>query len=143
AQLRAAIGSLGSGAKARLGPTWTALIVAQIAITVAFLPPALFKGALTIKMAVREQAFARDEYLTTHFHVERDAGATTALADSAAIERAKAMVAALYAGVAIEPGVVGATITSMHPWSGGSAPMDVEGRDAPAQRVGIATVDAT
>src|SRR5262249_15415949 len=43
-QLRATIGSMGSGAKARLGATWTALIVAQITITVALLPPAMLKS---------------------------------------------------------------------------------------------------
>ena len=53
AQLREAIGSMGSGTKARLGPTWTALIVAQVAIAVAILPPALLKGAQTSSMALQ------------------------------------------------------------------------------------------
>jgi putative ABC transport system permease protein len=140
--LRAAIGSLGSGAKARLGPTWTALIVAQIAITVAFLPPALFKGTLTIKTAMNKQEFARGEYLTTGIQVERDAQATTLRADSAALERARAIVAALVARLTLEPGVVGTTITSTSPLGGNAAPMEVEGSAALPERAGVRVVDA-
>ncbi|HZF67740.1 MAG TPA: ABC transporter permease, partial [Gemmatirosa sp.] len=43
-QLRAAMGSLGSDAKARLGSTWTVRIVAQVAIAVAVLPAAIQQG---------------------------------------------------------------------------------------------------
>src|SRR6185295_16364686 len=53
AKLRGAMGSLGSGAKAQLGVTWTVLIVAQVAITVAVLPPALLKGWEMIQAASR------------------------------------------------------------------------------------------
>jgi ABC-type antimicrobial peptide transport system permease subunit len=68
-QLRDAMGSLGSGAKARLGPTWTALIVAQLAITVTVLPMALIKGHRMIRTAQQEPGFASGEYLLTQFFV--------------------------------------------------------------------------
>jgi predicted permease len=141
-QLRDAMGSLGSGAKARLGPTWTALIVAQLAITVTVLPMALIKGHRMIRTAQQEPGFASGEYLSTQFVVERELQTTTdARADSAAADSARATVRTLIARITNEPGVVGATITSSKPWEGNSALMDIDGVDAPAQRVRIMTVD--
>ena len=142
AQLRAAMSSLGGGAKAKLGPTWTALIVAQIAITVAVLPVAMIKGWQTIAMARHESGFAAGEYLSTRFLVERDMETSTnARADSVAADSARTIVTTLVARVATEPGVVGATITSSKPWEGSGSWMDVDGVNAPAQKVRVITVD--
>jgi len=142
AQLREAIGSLGSGAKARLGPTWTALIVAQVAIAVAILPPALLKGGQTVEMALRQPGFAPGEYLSTRYLVESEVEATLAARpDDAAADSTRAIVTELVERVATEPGVVGVTVTSSEPWSGGHDRVEVDGVDGPAERVRIITVD--
>ncbi|HKG90801.1 MAG TPA: ABC transporter permease [Gemmatimonadaceae bacterium] len=144
AQLRAAMGSLGSGARARLGPTWTALIVAEIAIAVALLPPAMYKGALTLRIALQPPGFAAGEYLSTQFLVERDAQAgSDSLAERAAADSAHAIVTELLTRLANEPGVVGTTVTIGPPWEGGGGTIDVEGVDQPPQRVRVATVDTS
>jgi len=93
AKLRGAMGSLGSGAKAQLGSTWTVLIVAQVAITVALLPPALLKGWEMIQEANRPPSFAAGEYLATRFVVESDAepAAIASENDVAAADTARAI----------------------------------------------------
>ena len=142
AQLRVAMGSFGSGAKARLGPTWTVLIVVQIAIAVALLPTGLHKGWETIRMAVREPGFETSEYLATRFIVDRDVDAAAYTpADTAAADSVRRIVTTFLARLATEPGVVGATITTSEPWSGWRAMLEVDGANLPPQRVRIATID--
>ncbi|HUQ83843.1 MAG TPA: ABC transporter permease [Gemmatimonadaceae bacterium] len=144
AQLREAIGSLGSGTKARLGPTWTALIVVQVAIAVAILPPAMLKGSEMVQMALRPAGFAPSEYLSTQYRVEREVEATTdSIAASAANDSARAIVAELVRRVAGEPGVVGVTVTSSEPWNGGHGLMQVDGTDGPAKTTSVITVDTS
>ncbi|HEX2205664.1 MAG TPA: ABC transporter permease [Longimicrobium sp.] len=144
AQLRAAMGSIGSGARAQLGRTWTVLIVAQVAIAVAVLPPAMLKGRQTVQMALRQPGFAAGEYLSTWFLVERDFEATTdARADSVAADSARTIVTALLARLATEPGVVGATVTSGAPWEGAGEVIEVDGADLPPRRVRVGTVDTS
>ena len=142
AQLREAIGSLGSGAKARLGPTWTALIVVQVAIAVAILPPAMLKSTQAVRMALQPPGFAPGEYLSTMFRVEREVEATTdERAARAAADSARVIVTELIERVSTEPAVVGVTVTSGKPWSGGHDRVEVDGIDAPSERVRIITVD--
>ena len=142
AQLREAIGSLGSGTKARLGPTWTALIVFQVAIAVAILPPAILKGTQTVQMALRHPGFAADEYLSAQYLVERDVGATLdTLSSKAAADSTRAIVTELVERVASEAGVVGLTIAGSEPWSGGHDRVEVDGATGPSQRVRVVTVD--
>jgi len=142
AQLREAIGSLGSGAKARLGPTWTALIVAQVAIAVAILPPAMYKGAQTIHMALQPAGFVPGEYLSTRFWVESDVGASLdEVTQRAANDTARAIVRELVHRLATEPGVVGVTVTGSEPWAGGRNQVEVDGADAQSGKVRTTGVD--
>jgi hypothetical protein len=109
AKLRGAMGSIGSGAKAQLGATWTVLIVAQVAITVVVLPPALLKGWEMIQQARRPQSFTAGEYLASRFVVESEM-APAAIAsenDAAAADTARAIMHRLIARLATEPGVAG------------------------------------
>ena len=141
AQLREAIGSMGSGTKARLGPTWTTLIVVQVAVAVAILPPALLKGGQNVRMALAKPGFAPGEYLSTWFLVERDMETSTdTTAARAARDSARAIVTELVGRLATEPGVVGATVTSTDPWSAGHSRVQVD-RAGPSERVGVITVD--
>ena len=144
AQLREAIGSMGSGTKARLGPTWTALIIAQVAIAVAILPPALLKGGQMVQLALQKPGFATGEYLSTQFLVDRDVEASTdSIAARAAMDSSRAIVKKLVERIAIEPGVVGVTVTSSDPWGGGHDRVEVDRADGPSERVGYSTVDTS
>ena len=144
AQLRAAMGRLGSGAKARLGPTWTVLIVAQVAIAVAVLPAAIRQGGQMVRGAFQEPGFAAGEYLTTQFSVARDADAgADARSDSAAADSARAIITEFRARLETEPAVVGTTLTSGEPWSGGQAAEEAEGVDGPPVIVRVLSVDTS
>jgi predicted permease len=137
-KLRGAMGSLGSGAKAQLGATWTVLIVAQVAITVAVLPPALLKGWEVIQEARRPQSFAAGEYLTTRFAVESDADPSAIATDTA-----RAILHRLIARLAIEPGVAGTSITTDAPWEGNGASLEADRGVADAKRAIILNVDTS
>jgi putative ABC transport system permease protein len=145
AKLRGAMGSLGSGAKAQLGATWTVLIVAQVAITVAFLPPALLKGWEVIQEASRPPSFTAGEYLATQFVVESDAqpAAIGSESDAAAADSARAIMRRFIARLAIEPGVAGASITTGAPWEGIGAALEADGRVTEAKRAVILNVDTS
>jgi len=143
-QLRFAMGSLGSGAKAKLGATWTTLIVAQVGITVAILPPAMLKGGQTVRMALQPQGFAQGEYLSANFFVAREFQVNASESDArAAADSARVTITTLLARLANESGVVGATITSSAPWTGGRDPVEVEGVDAPALSTRTQWVDTS
>src|SRR5687768_14370794 len=138
------MGSLGSGAKARLGKTWTVLIVAQVAIAVAVLPAAILQGGRMLQSALREPGFAPGEHLSTQFVVQRDADATTdARADSAAADSARAIAAALLARLATGPGGGGGAGTDGTPWGGGLGGLGAGGADRPPQKARVMHVDTS
>lgn len=130
AKLRGAMGSLGSGAKAQLGVTWTVLIVAQVAITVAVLPSTLLRAWEIIRETNRAQEFAPNEYLATRFTIESNADSTT-------------IVRRLMAQLASEPGVVGATVTTDALWEGETATLEADGAVTEAKRATAMAVDTS
>jgi putative ABC transport system permease protein len=143
-RLRMAMGSLGSGARAKLGATWTTLIITQVGITVAILPPAMLKGGQTVRMAVQPQGFASGEYLSANFFAARESQVNTSEAgERAAADSVRLTITTLLARLANETGVVGATITAGVPWEGTRDPIEVEGLDAPARSIRIQWVDTS
>jgi putative ABC transport system permease protein len=148
-QLRTTMGSLGSGAKAKLGRTWTVLIVAQVAVAVAILPMAMLKGGESIQGAFRPAGFQAGEYLAAQFQVEPDLGPTSGPNEDGpgamqVMDSTRAIVNTLMSELAAEPGVVGATFTLSLPWygSGGRGPdVEVEGAEGTGHRLRPATVD--
>ena len=96
-------------------------------------------------MALREPDFASGEYVSTSYWVERETEAiNTASTDSAVADSAGRVVTALLARLMTEPGVIGASVTGSIPWEGdGRALLEVDGVDAPSQRVSIAAVDTS
>lgn len=62
------IGSGGSGA--RLGKTWTLLIVAQVAFAVALLPTAISNGWGSLKQGIAGLGFAAEEYLSAQLGMD-------------------------------------------------------------------------
>ncbi|MBW8868913.1 MAG: ABC transporter permease [Acidobacteria bacterium] len=120
------------------------LIVGQVAITVAVLPPALLKGWEMIQAASRPQGFTAGAYLATRFVVESDAkpGAIASENDAAAADTARAIMHRLIARLTIEPGVAGASITTDAPWEGISAAMEADGMTE-AKRTVVLNVDTS
>jgi putative ABC transport system permease protein len=143
-RLRIAMGSLGSGAGAKLGATWTALIIIQVGITVAILPPAMLKGGHTVRMALQPQGFAPNTYLSANFFAARESQVNVTDADArAAADSVRLTITTLLARLANETSVVGATITGGVPWDGNRDPIEIEGIDAPAQTTRTLSVDTS
>jgi putative ABC transport system permease protein len=141
-QLRMTMGSVGGGTAPKLGRTWTFLIVAQVAIAVAVLPPAMLNGTEMLRHANQELGFAAEEYLSAQFVIDDIdlAGGGDAAADSARRDSLLATVPALVARLESQPGVVGVTVGNAIPGDGwmARAELDVPRRQA---RVRYASVD--
>ncbi|MGH7483191.1 MAG: ABC transporter permease, partial [Longimicrobiales bacterium] len=87
--LRSGLSALGGSTGVRLGKTWTALIVAQVAVAVAILPAGLFNAWDWSRYGLVRPAFPADEYLTAGLVPEREraAGEATAALESAFADR--------------------------------------------------------
>jgi putative ABC transport system permease protein len=126
AQLRSTLSALSGGSKPQLGRTWTALIVTQVAVTVAVLPPAIVMGQHWITQAITQPGFPAEEFLGAQFRIEREGNSFTD-ADLETPEFRNAMRAAQTAVVAAletDPSVVGTTFAMEIP--GGDFPESIE-----------------
>jgi predicted permease len=134
--LRPAIGSAGAGSQARLGRTWTALIVVQVTGAVAILPPAMLRSAELATQALRPPSFPAEEFLAAELEIEpeEDVAADRPQAEAARAAAARATWNRLLARLAEEPDVAGVTVSDGLPWGGGTRSVEVEG----AQRSGVA-----
>jgi putative ABC transport system permease protein len=143
AQLRAVMLGLGGGAKAQLGRTWTFFIVAQVAIAVAALPPALLWLTDLIEQATRKPGFAAHEILGARFLIEGEGDASWNAARTGAerAARARATQTELVARLASEPGVVGVTIATGMPGGERINYVQVDGAETSVQ-VRAGQVDA-
>ena len=131
-ELRATIGSPGAGSQARLGRTWTALIVVQVAVAVAILPPALLKSVELTTQSMRPAAFPAREFLSATVVVEPEVddgggGGGSQQADAARAERTRATLNRLLARLEEEPAVAGVALAAGKPWGGGRDAVEVEG----------------
>ncbi|HYN06321.1 MAG TPA: ABC transporter permease [Vicinamibacterales bacterium] len=105
------------GTNAHLGRTWTALIVAEVAFSVAILPGSVFFAWQSIGQTASSPGFAADRFLTTRLLMDADL-VPSARADAYAREfdaRYEARVTDLIRRAASEPDVSAVTIASNHP----------------------------
>jgi predicted permease len=70
--------SPGSGSRMQMGRLWTTLIVAQVAVTVAVLPTAMFLSWMAIRFRTGDPGFASREFLTAQVLVDRASEPETA-----------------------------------------------------------------
>src|SRR5690606_3919672 len=98
------------GGGLRFGGVWTAVIVAQVAVTVAFPAVVLLEYKELDRVRSYDVGFAAEEYLAVRLEMETPPGAD---ADSAAMAAHRArfgmLVETLRHRVAAEPGVAGVT----------------------------------
>ncbi len=111
-------GTTGGGGGLQFGGVWTAVIVAQVAVTVAFPGLVLVEGREQQRIRSYDAGFAADEYLTVKLDLEPTPGVDAAGdAAAAAAYRARLGMLAetLRQRVAAEPGVVGVTFVDQLP----------------------------
>jgi putative ABC transport system permease protein len=108
-------GTTGGGGL-RFGGVWTAVIVAQVAVTVAFPAIVLLEAREQQRVRSYDVGFAADEYLAVQLGMEAAPGVET---DTAAVAARRArfgmLVETLRHRVAAEPGVLGVTFTDQLP----------------------------
>ncbi len=119
-QIESGVQSLGARTSAKLGMTWAILVVAQVAISLAFLPLAVELGWGTIRQGVLGPGFAAEQYLTAGLDLDRRSlGMTAAEADEQYALRFGALQTELIRRLESKPEVRGATISGMpgaEPW---------------------------
>jgi len=135
--LKATGGQMLSGLRAlsgrtgmRLGATWTALVVAQVALSLAALPSAVEMVWGTIRKGVLGPGFAAEEFLTARLEMDRESPAGLADPPAAAV-RFAAVQAELVRRLTAEPGVSGATVAAAVPGEEPWAVIEVDGVPLP------------
>jgi predicted permease len=140
------------GGGLRFGGIWTAVIVSQVAVTVAFPMTAFFVHRDAVQIRAIAADFPAAEYLSVQLRMDRETaeGAPADTSRAAFLARFRVTTEELERRLAAEPGVAGVTFADRlprmyHPArladldEGGAAPLH---RDYPAYRVSSASVDA-
>ena len=133
----------------RLGGIWTAVIVAQVAVTVAFPAVAFFLRHDVARMQSLDVGFRQEEYLSVRFEMDRDAPAASPQDTSHAsfLARYRSRYEELARRIAAEPAVIDVTFADVlpqmyHHWNqvevdeGALPPLDARGH-----RVSAASID--
>jgi hypothetical protein len=105
----------------RLGATWTTLVIAQVAFSVAVLPLATELAWGTVRTGVVGPGFAAEEFATARVALEGDA----ALSGNRQRELARRLLA--------DPGILGVAAALQPPGEEPWVFVDIEGRDAPSE----------
>jgi predicted permease len=134
-QLQSSLRELGGGTGMKLGGTWTALIVAQVAVAVAVMPGAGLMGWELIRYGLTEPGFPAEEFLTARLEMDEQGGpsADTAASRRESESRFASFQAELVRRLEAEPGVSDVTFASHVPGANempGS--VEVDGESAPA-----------
>ncbi len=119
--MRTGLRALGSRTGTQLGRTWTALVVLQVAMTLAALPVAIEIGWGTIRKGAIGPGFPADEYLTARIALERRTTDDEIPKDASNsyLTRFTMLQKELIQRLQSEPDIAGATIGSLpgdEPW---------------------------
>ena len=123
-QMQTGLHALGGGTGMRLGATWTALVVAQIALSLAILPSAAEMAWGTVRKGVLGPGFAAEELLTARLAMDRESSRDPAAAsgdlDREPTRSFTSLQAEVIRQLEAEPGVsavsVAAVIPGDEPW---------------------------
>jgi putative ABC transport system permease protein len=128
---------VGRGGTVRLGGVWTAVIVAQVALTAMLVPVAVVLGLQTWELRTVDQALPAADYLGAHLSLDGEAAG----ADDAR-SRFERDVRALERRLEAEPGVTGVTLATQVPGTMHPKPhVAVEAGTGPERQTQVAAVD--
>ena len=122
---RLGAGALAGRTSVRLGATWTTLVIAQVAFSVAVLPLAAEMAWGTLRTGVVGPGFAAEEFATARVALE--GGPRAELFGNRQRELARRLLA--------DPGIVGVAAALRPPGEEPWVFVDIEGRDAPTDVV--------
>ena len=144
----------GAGSGMRLGKTWTALIVAQVAVAVAILPITIEGIVKLTQRGMAKPAFANRPFLTASLRLDREGLGTddVATADAAFTARYASLETELVRRLEAEPGVANVVLSNATPGGEPNERIEVDGAPAATSpkvaaataaghAVGVGTVD--
>ena len=101
----------------QFGGVWTAVIVAQVAVTVTFPVTAFVARQMVVGVQTLDTGIAEEEYLSVRLDMDREElpGAPSAAVQAAFLERIRVLQQELEDLVSVEPGVVGLTLAAHLP----------------------------
>jgi putative ABC transport system permease protein len=133
-QLAGGLHALNRGSAPRLGRTWTAIVVAQVALSVAVVPTTAEFAWKQLRPAILGPGFEADEFFTVQLAIDaRDTPEAAAARFSAArLEMVRQLKA--------EPGIVAVTLCESEPFAERNVVVVV---DSKRESVGLNVVDGT
>jgi predicted permease len=123
--------SPGTGGRMRMGRLWTALIVIQVALTVALLPAAIFHAWSALRFRAGDSGFASKEFLTAQLVFDRTVFAPTADGEREFTTRLAAAHNELERRLQQESAISDVTFSLTEPGYERAAVLEVEGGQAP------------
>lgn len=118
------------GSRMELGPTWTLLIVLQVAVAVAVLPFASYVAGTSMSRGLTTAGYPADEILRGTLSMERDeapADAQVVASEADFASRFRARAEELERRLNAEPNVAGVLFSQAYPGNGSQARLEIEG----------------
>ncbi|HEX4912447.1 MAG TPA: FtsX-like permease family protein, partial [Vicinamibacterales bacterium] len=134
--------SPGSGSRMQMGRLWTTLIVAQVALTTALLPMAIFL-AWTLAGSRAEPGFASGEFLSAQLMADRTTEAPTDAGEREFTERLASLHGEIDRRLREDSRVSDVTFSLTAVGDERAAVLEVEGRDAPGDLVDYNIVEGS
>lgn len=136
--------SAGSGSRMQMGRLWTTLIVVQVAIAIAVLPPAMFHAWNSLRFRAGDRGYAAHEFLTMGLALDSgNAGASSSSSAAAFNESYARRHAELERTLEADPSVTAVTFSLAEPGGDLAAVLEVEGVPAPIDPVDYNIVEGT
>lgn len=132
--------SAGGGSGMQLGRMWTALIVAQVAVAVALLPPVIYNAWDAVSHALQQPPAGASRIVTMDVALDRTTGAPV---DDAFRAEYAARQEAVERQLESEPGVAAVTFAEAVPGTESAMVVEAEGGSAPAGAVDYAIVEGS
>lgn len=134
-RVQSSLRALGGGTGLRMGGTWTALIVAQVALALALLPGAVYHSWELTRIGFAEPGIEAEEYLTTYIAMDREAPASgeAEAYEEAFQARYADRLGELVTRLESEPGVTALALSSSAVGEEMKVRLEVEGDPAPAE----------
>jgi len=135
-QLQLGLRALGSGTGMRLGATWTALVVGQVAVSVALLPGTVEFAWGSLRSGILGPGFAAEEYLTARLALDRETSSGGLADPRPFVVQFADRLAELVRQLETEPGVSAVTLSAAAPGLEPWAQIEVDDDDSGSPAVG-------
>jgi predicted permease len=125
----------GGGSRMQMGPLWTLLIVAQVALTVTLLPVAMYFTWEGLRLRTGDMGFASGEVVTATLTHDRGSEPASAAEDAAFLSRFGAVHAQLDEALRASSAVIDVSHSLVHAETELAMALEADGQEAPADPV--------